>query len=235
VSVTSDQIRVSADIPLLWLLRSNGRLFAALLGAIVGVLIAMPLAYELSVIVGWDFAALAYLGLLLGLMLRATPNQCAELGRIGEPSGALVLAGTVLLSLVSVSVVVGLIDSLNDAARWVKTIHIVASVLAILTWLLAHVVFAFQYMKIYYDDTPLIGGESRDPRRDPALEYPLRPMPDLWDFAYFSFTLAMRFQTSDVTITSPAVRRVALVHAIFSFFFVVTIIGMVVNVLGNVI
>ena len=43
----------------------------------------------------------------------------------------------------------------------------------------------------------------------------------------------MCYQTSDVTITTTAVRRVTLLHAIFSFFFVVAIIGLVVNILSD--
>ena len=39
---------------------------------------------------------------------------------------------------------------------------------------------------------------------------------------------------SDVTVTGPKVRRVTLLHAIFSFLYVVAIIGLVVNILGNV-
>ena len=51
---------------------------------------------------------------------------------------------------------------------------------------------------------------------------------------YYSFTIAMCYQTSDVTVTSTRIRRVTLVHAIFSFLFVTAIIGFVVNVISNV-
>jgi uncharacterized membrane protein len=43
------------------------------------------------------------------------------------------------------------------------------------------------------------------------------------------------YQTSDVTITNPKVRRVTLLHAIYSFFFVATILGLVINILSNII
>jgi uncharacterized membrane protein len=38
-----------------------------------------------------------------------------------------------------------------------------------------------------------------------------------------------------VTITNPKVRRVTLLHAIYSFFFVATILGLVINILSNII
>jgi uncharacterized membrane protein len=51
---------------------------------------------------------------------------------------------------------------------------------------------------------------------------------------YYSFTIAMCYQTSDVSITSVRIRRVTLLHAILSFIFVSAIIGFVVNVISNV-
>jgi uncharacterized membrane protein len=51
---------------------------------------------------------------------------------------------------------------------------------------------------------------------------------------YYSFTIAMCYQTSDVSITSVKIRRITLLHAIFSFLFVSAIIGFVVNVISNV-
>jgi uncharacterized membrane protein len=44
----------------------------------------------------------------------------------------------------------------------------------------------------------------------------------------------MCYQTSDVTVTSVRIRRVTLVHTIFSFLFVTAIIGFVVNAISNV-
>jgi uncharacterized membrane protein len=51
---------------------------------------------------------------------------------------------------------------------------------------------------------------------------------------YYSFTIAMCHQTSDVTVTSVRIRGVTLMHAIFSLLFVTAIIGFVVNVISNI-
>jgi uncharacterized membrane protein len=69
-----------------------------------------------------------------------------------------------------------------------------------------------------------------------VLEYPENPTKegDFWDFMYYSFTIAMCYQTSDVSITSMRIRRVTLLHTIISFLFVSAIIGFVVNVISNV-
>jgi len=67
-----------------------------------------------------------------------------------------------------------------------------------------------------------------------GLEFPHRETADYWDFMYYSFTIAVCYQTSDVSVSSVRIRRVTLVHAILSFLFVTAIIGFVVNVISNV-
>jgi len=62
-----------------------------------------------------------------------------------------------------------------------------------------------------------------------------RDIIDYWDFIYYSFTIAMCFQTSDISITSPFMRRLTIVHAIFSFLFVLLLFGMMVNIIAKVI
>ena len=214
-----------------WLLRFWGRLSAALLVAALGALATITLPTGICIIICFDLAALTYIGLFFGLMSVATPEQSAELGRLGEPSGIHVLVGMVMLSVVAVSVVAALVNSLRDAVGWLRVVHMVASVLALfLLWMLAHIFFAVQYMRLYYPDEPPPEGQ----KADPCLGFPNRPTPDLWDFMYYSFTIAMCFQTSDVTITGVIMRRVTLLHAIFSFFFISVNIGLVVNILSNV-
>ena len=86
-------------------------------------------------------------------------------------------------------------------------------------------------MRLYYDDHVVDGKVTYAL----GLEFPKRPMADFRDFMYYSFTIAMCYQTSDVTVSSARMRRVTLVQAIFSFFFVSAIIGLVVNVISNLI
>ena len=67
-----------------------------------------------------------------------------------------------------------------------------------------------------------------------GLDFPGGPPAEM-DFAYFAFTLGMTFQTSDVTIVSAEMRRVALGHAVIAFAFNTVILALAVSVLGNVI
>jgi uncharacterized membrane protein len=52
---------------------------------------------------------------------------------------------------------------------------------------------------------------------------------------YFSFTIGMTSQTSDVSITSRFMRRLALGHGFVSFLFYSVIISLTIGVIGGLI
>jgi uncharacterized membrane protein len=62
-----------------------------------------------------------------------------------------------------------------------------------------------------------------------GLQFPGEEAPDYWDFLYFSMTIGMTFQVSDVTISAKAIRRLVLVHALISFLFNTVIIALTIN------
>jgi uncharacterized membrane protein len=46
---------------------------------------------------------------------------------------------------------------------------------------------------------------------------------------YFAFTIGMAFQVSDVSITSPQIRRAVLLHAVISFAYNTSILALALN------
>jgi uncharacterized membrane protein len=165
------------------------------------------------------------------LMERASPDDAAEMTRRGEPSNRLALIVVNALAIASLVGVAAMLNRPPGRPRWEINLHMGALLLAvILSWFLAHIYFGLHYMRIYYDDHIVDGKLTYHL----GLEFPKRPAPDFWDFMYYSFTIAMCYQTSDVTVTSMRIRRGTLVHAIYSFLFVTAIIGLVVNVISNV-
>lgn len=96
----------------------------------------------------------------------------------------------------------------------------------ILGWLFSNIVYTFHYAYLYYRG----GAQGAD---HGGLQFPEKPEPDYWDFAYFAFTLGMTFQTSDVAITSPAIRRVALFHCLAAFVFNLGVIAFSINIIGG--
>ena len=214
-------------------LKPTGRLVISLLAAGLGALLAAPLPrYEMRLIAAFDIGAIVYVALFITLMNRATPEIAAEMSQSNRSEWGKVIAliGIVLMSLMSADAVFALsLSGIVKTSHLSRLLAIGASLVAIcLSWLLSHIAFGLYYLGMYYNDTVV----DENPY-DEGMAYPNRPRPDYWDFMYYSFTIAMCYQTSDVTITTALVRRVTLVHAIFSFFYVAAIIGLVVNILSN--
>jgi uncharacterized membrane protein len=214
-----------------WLIRREGRIVATVVVIVVAYLLTRGLPDELKLLIPYNLGVGVYLVLTGALMRRASPEDAAELSRKGEPNNILTLIVVIALSVVSLAGVAAMLNHPSGRPRWVVNLHMTTSLLAvILSWLLAHIYFGLHYARLYYDDT-VVDGKLTYHR---GLEFPQRETADFWDFMYYSFTIAMCYQTSDVTVTSVRIRRVTLVHAIFSFLFVTAIIGFVVNVISNV-
>ena len=212
------------------LLTGRGRLACAVLAGALCVLATFRLPPEMRTIISFDAAAVIYVGLFYTVISRATADQAAMMSSRHELRGAATILAVVLLSIVSIVAVAALLNNLAHAPHWLNVIHLTTSLLAVaLAWLLAHIFFGLHYMALYYRDTPPDDSGSHDR----GLEFLNRPTAGYWDFLYFSFTIGMCFGTSDVAITSTDMRRVALQHGIFSFFFVAAILGFVINVLSS--
>jgi uncharacterized membrane protein len=57
--------------------------------------------------------------------------------------------------------------------------------------------------------------------------------PNYWDFLYFSFTLSVAVQTSDVTVKTRDMRKLVLGHCVLAFFFNLVILGLSVNIAAS--
>src|SRR4051812_21699417 len=78
-----------------------------------------------------------------------------------------------------------------------------ALVTVALGWFTIHTMTALHYAHLYWrpDDDP----KTKDGRRQ-GLEFPGGTEPGIYDFLYFAFVIGMTAQTSDVQITSTAMR-----------------------------
>jgi uncharacterized membrane protein len=87
--------------------------------------------------------------------------------------------------------------------------------------------YALHYAKRYHAE---MDDDSADSCRK-GLAFPgNKDVVDYWDFVYYSFTIAMCFQTSDVTIVSPHMRRLTIFHATISYLFNLAILGLLLDV-----
>jgi len=213
-----------------WPLRQFGRLLLSALAGAAVALAATALPRQTRIIFGLDVFLVSFVALTSVLVSTTTGAQCAAMAEQRAPIRHTALIGCVLATLIGIAAIGVMLHSQEQQVVWLRMAHLAGSLVALLFgWIAAQLTFAVQYMRIYYRTS----STKSNVRADPGLDFPGQPTPDLWDFVYYSFTIAMCFQTSDVSIRGMAMRRLTLMHALYSFFFVATIIGFVVNVLSN--
>ena len=161
------------------------------------------------------------------VILSADPSEAAREASIQDSSRTLIFIFVIFAAIFSVFAVGAELGTAKGLDRTYLAGHILFSLLAIFTsWSLVHTVFTMRYAHVYYD-TPE-GDEAHG-----GLNFPEEDKPDYLDFAYFSFVIGMCFQTSDVSITSRRLRRLALVHSVISFGFNLAILGLSINMVSG--
>jgi uncharacterized membrane protein len=185
---------------------------------------------ETRAILSLDVFLFSFVALTAVLISVATAERCAVVAREKAPTKHTGLIALMVASLVGIAAIATMLHSQKENAGWLRMLHLGGSQLALLLgWTAAQMIFGIQYMRMYYNNLQMTGSV----RGDPDLEFPGQSVPDLWDFMYYSFTIAMCFQTSDVSIRGTAIRRLTLLQAIYSYLFAAAIIGFAVNVLSN--
>lgn len=173
---------------------------------------------------GFDFAALAFLGSLVPLWRDSGAAAMRRHSAENNANRIMVLLITSVLTLVVMAAIAGELDAAKAGRGWAMA-RLIGTL--VLIWLFANSVYALHYAHAWY------AGEGSDRGDRKGIDFPGTPTPDYGDFAYFAFTLGMTFQTSDVQITSPAVRKVALLHSFAAFVFNLGVIAFTINALGG--
>ncbi|MEO8723303.1 MAG: DUF1345 domain-containing protein [Sphingobium sp.] len=191
------------------------------------ILSALPLmlimSWQAAIMAGFDIAAAVFIATLAHLF-RHDEGKIREQARRNDANRNVMLLLTAVVSLVILVAVAVELAHKNGASGWAIALVVTTLVLA---WLFSNIVYALHYAYLYYSED----GRGEDcgglefPKGSGALDY--------WDFTYFSFTLGMTFQTSDVNISSRPIRKVVLFQSFAAFVFNLGIIAFTINVLGG--
>jgi uncharacterized membrane protein len=225
-----------AGMHILWLRLRRPRLAAGVTsGILIYVLLSVlsSMSGRLRFILSWDAGVLVAMTLLLGLR-HALPDTMKRIAAQQDAGKWTVLFLTLIAgsaSLVAIAGEVPLIRSAGEFEKIARILLILATI--VVSWAFIHTIFALHYAHDYYSSTSTgtaIGAAVRK-----GLVFPGEKMPTYMDFAYASFTIGMTFQVSDVQITDPAMRRLALTHGIISFFYATGILALTINMVGGLI
>jgi len=204
-----------------------------LAAALTFLLMSSFVPMETRIVLSWNVGVMVMLGLIGTMMWRSDPNETFKRAHQEELSNIVILLVTIITAVGGLLVIAYGSAKTDGMSRHLRAFHTSQSVAGVfLTWLLIHTFYSLHYAKIYYDETE--AGAAGPFKK--GLAFPGKSdMVDYWDFVYYSFTIGMCYQTSDISVTSAAMRRLTIFHAIVSFIFVLVILGLLVNIISNVI
>ncbi len=167
----------------------------------------------------FDIAAALFLAVVVPL-LDSKASEMRTHARNNDANRAVLLAISCVVTLVILVSVASEMPSMKSPV----TVSLVVVTL-VLSWLFSNTIWALHYANLFYT--------GDDKGKDKAgLRFPDCKEPNYWDFAYFSFTLGMTFQTSDVEITHTSVRGQVTAHCLAAFVFNIGVLAFSINVLG---
>ncbi len=210
------------------ILTSRPYLLAAILfGAIVAVLLQDRFELMTRALIAWNAAVWAY---LIGMMLvirRADHQKVRAVADQQDENGGVVLVVLLVAAVFSLSAIFFELSELADAEGGESAWRYTLTVLTLVgSWLLVGVLFCFHYAHMYY----------RCKAKEEPLKFPDdEKEPNYWDFLYFSFTISVAVQTSDISVMTRGMRKLVLGHSVLNFFFNLVILGLSINIAAGLI
>jgi uncharacterized membrane protein len=195
---------------------------AAVVGVISGMIGALIVVWQAAILIGWDGAVLCLLIWTWHIVGRLDASGTKDHARIEDPSrqaaeGIVLIAGVALLAAVGL-LLIKAGQSHGDTKAYLITIGILS---VVFSWATVHTVFTLRYARTHYE--PPEGGVDFNEKDPPAY----------LDFAYLAFTIGMTFQVSDTDLTTKAIRRIALSHALLSYLFGAVIVAVAINIVAS--
>ena len=201
-------------------LRNRPRMVTGLVaGVLMGLVLAgVQMCPMIRVLVSWDVAVWTYLALMWIEMARADHARVRDIAQREDENAVVVLA---IICLATVASIVAIVLELASSKGSTGLSHyVVTGVTLIGAWFLIPTIFTLHYARLHF-----AAGQQ-----ETALKFPDHKLdPNYWDFLYFSFTIAVASQTSDVVLRSTEVRRATLAQSVLSFYFNVAVLGLCIN------
>jgi uncharacterized membrane protein len=201
------------------------------MAVVFGVVVAMVLPDSLPMmtraLIAWNAAVWGYLVAMMRVAATSDHHMVRATADKQDERAPLVMVTLIVAAIVSLSAIFFELGELSDAAGWERVGRYVLTVATLFgSWLLVGVLFCFHYAHLYYRSAP-----NALPFKFPDDE----KEPDYWDFMYFSFTIAVAVQTSDISVMTRGMRKLVLGHSVLNFFFNLVILGLSINIAAGLI
>lgn len=195
---------------------------AAAVGVAAGAVAGVVGPWQAAPLVGWDAAALCWMGALWMQVLGFDAVETSQHATREDPQRALADALLLAASAASLVAIAIVTVKAGHAHGGEKAGLVAVGMLSVFaSWLLVHTVFTLRYAALYYTGP------------DGGIDFNEDFEPTYVDFAYVAFTIGMTFQVSDTNLTDRTVRRTALRHALLSYVFGAVILAAVINLVAG--
>lgn len=176
-----------------------------------------------AIMIGFDLAAAVFLLSCLPLF-RHEAEAMRSAARDNDANRVILLIITLIQSIVILVTIAGELLGADHPTLLDKLLIVATLVLA---WAGANTVYTLHYAHLYYSSD----GAGKDRA---GLDFPgHRREPDYYDFVYFAFTVGAALQTSDVTVTSPEIRRIVILHTLEAFIFNTGVLALAIGILSS--
>lgn len=187
-------------------------------GVVAGVLALGAHVWELSILIGWNVTATAFMASTWRSLLHADAESTRIYSTREDDSRASARTLTVAAATSSlVAVLFGLARASGASTRLEIGLTVVSLFAVVESWLVIQTVFALRYAHLHYSGSA--GG----------IVFPGDGDPDYQDFAYVAFTVGMTYQVADTDIASRDIRRTLLLHSLLSYVYGAVIIAVAIN------
>lgn len=194
---------------------------AALLGCLGGFFVPADDLVQ-HILAGWNIGVWTYLALVFWLTLGADTAHVRKVACIEDENAGLVLFTVSIAAIASLAAVTLQLAGSKGLDGTAQALHYLYTGLTVAgSWLLIGTIFSLHYARLFYTSN-----EAEPPLRFADGER----QPDYWDFHYFSFTISVAVQTSDVGVAGRDLRRVVLAHSVIGFVFNTAILGFTINI-----
>jgi uncharacterized membrane protein len=205
-----------------FLARTHPRLSAAAtLGVAAGILAPADSIIS-KILIGWNVGVWTYLILMLWLTARAKAPDVKRIAEVEDENAGLVLLLVCIAALASLGTITFELAGSKDLETASKLLRYGFTALTVIgSWLLIGVIFSVHYARLYYTWNG----------KEPALRFAEGlETPNYWDFIYFSFTIGVAVQTSDVGVATRDLRKIVLAQSLIGFVFNTAILGFSINI-----
>lgn len=195
-------------------------LTVALLVGIVSGLFFHDETWLRQALIGWNVTVWLYLLIIIYPMNKADHHRVREVAARQDESAALVLCTMTIGIALTMAAVISELAGAHQGGGQVLP-YLITGITVTGSWLLLGVLYCFHYAhKFYNSDSD-----------KPELKFPDDEQePNYWDFLYFSFTISVAVQTSDVAVMSRTMRKLVLSQSVICYLFNLVIVGLAINI-----